>query len=83
MTTAGRDAARRPSPSPAEENADASAASLMLSVLRSVRAVVFDTDGVLTDSARVHAAARRTAFDACLRAAGDDRPFDPVEDYRR
>ncbi|GGZ28339.1 hypothetical protein GCM10010365_55900 [Streptomyces poonensis] len=34
--------------------------------LRDVRAVVFDTDGVITDSARVHAAAWKTAFDACL-----------------
>ncbi|MFI9101009.1 HAD family hydrolase [Streptomyces fildesensis] len=57
--------------------------SKLLPVLKSVRAVVFDTDGVITDSARVHAAAWQTAFDACLRAAGDDRPFDPVEDYRR
>jgi len=35
--------------------------------LRDVRAVVFDTDGVITDSARVHAAAWKEAFDACLR----------------
>lgn len=51
--------------------------------LRTVRAVVFDTDGVITDSARVHAAAWQEAFDACLRAAGRHQPFDPVEDYRR
>lgn len=82
MTTAGHDAARRLRPL-TKENADASAMSKLLPVLKSVRAVVFDTDGVITDSARVHAAAWQTAFDACLRAAGDDRPFDPVEDYRR
>ncbi|PJE97870.1 hydrolase [Streptomyces carminius] len=35
--------------------------------LRALRAVVFDTDGVITDSARVHAAAWKEAFDACLR----------------
>jgi HAD superfamily hydrolase (TIGR01509 family) len=46
----------------------------------SCHAVVFDTDGVITDSARVHAAAWREAFDAL---PGLDRPFDPGEDYRR
>lgn len=56
--------------------------------LRSVRAVVFDTDGVITDSARVHAAAWKVAFDACLRDVpppdpADRRPFDAWEDYRR
>jgi beta-phosphoglucomutase-like phosphatase (HAD superfamily) len=35
---------------------------------------VFDTDGVITDSARVHAAAWKTAFDAFLR---DHPPVDP------
>ncbi|MEU8568213.1 HAD-IA family hydrolase [Streptomyces pathocidini] len=57
-------------------------------VLRDAAAVVFDTDGVITDSARVHAAAWQTAFDACLRDhpppdPGARRPFDPREDYRR
>ncbi|MFI1107691.1 MULTISPECIES: HAD family hydrolase [Streptomyces] len=51
--------------------------------LAPLRAVVLDTDGVLTDSAWLHAATWKTAFDACLRAAGDPRPFDAVEDYRR
>ncbi|MFE7662327.1 HAD family hydrolase [Streptomyces celluloflavus] len=51
--------------------------------LRSLRAVVFDTDGVILDSARVHAAAWQGAFDACLSAVGGQRPFDPVDDYRR
>ncbi|MFJ8667707.1 HAD family hydrolase [Streptomyces sp. NPDC093600] len=37
-------------------------------------AVVFDTDGVITDSARLHAAAWKEAFDACLRA---HPPADP------
>ena len=53
--------------------------------LRHVRAVVLDTDGVITDSAGIHAAAWRRAFDACLRerASGSAaRPFDPDEDYR-
>jgi beta-phosphoglucomutase-like phosphatase (HAD superfamily) len=59
----------------------------LVSGLRSVRAVVFDTDGVITDSARVHAAAWKVAFDACLRDfpppdPADRRPFDIREDYR-
>jgi beta-phosphoglucomutase family hydrolase len=57
-------------------------------VLEDVRAVVFDTDGVITDSARVHAAAWKTAFDAFLRAHPPDdphqgRPFDVRDDYLR
>lgn len=57
-------------------------------VLRDVRAVVFDTDGVITDSARVHAAAWKTAFDAFLRAhppadPEQRRPFDARDDYLR
>ncbi|MGW2089173.1 HAD family hydrolase [Streptomyces sp. NPDC001880] len=51
--------------------------------LRTLRAVVFDTDGVVIDSARVHATAWQGAFDACLSAAGGQRPFDPVDDYLR
>jgi len=56
--------------------------------LHGLGAVVFDTDGVVTDSARVHAAAWQLAFDAALRAhpPADPAlrgPFDPVEDYRR
>jgi beta-phosphoglucomutase family hydrolase len=56
--------------------------------LRDVRAVVFDTDGVITDSARVHAAAWRTAFDTHLRQHPPQdpeqrRPFDPRDDYLR
>lgn len=46
------------------------------------RAVVLDTDGVITDSARVHAAAWKTAFDAFLRPRGEC-PFDPQQDYLR
>ncbi|WP_149831252.1 HAD family hydrolase [Streptomyces tailanensis] len=57
-------------------------------VLRKVEAVVFDTDGVITDSVRVHAAAWQTAFDAFLRdhPPADPRhrrPFDPRDDYLR
>ncbi|WP_079074570.1 HAD family hydrolase [Streptomyces atriruber] len=60
----------------------------LAAVLRDVRAVVFDTDGVLTDSARVHAAAWKTAFDAYLSELTPDdpmrrRPFDVHDDYLR
>ncbi|MGV9452491.1 HAD family hydrolase [Streptomyces sp. NPDC003635] len=56
--------------------------------LSEVRAVVFDTDGVITDSARVHAAAWKEAFDAYLRAhppadPAQRRPFDVRDDYLR
>ncbi|MEU9119884.1 HAD-IA family hydrolase [Streptomyces sp. NPDC048506] len=49
--------------------------------LRSLRAVVFDTDGVVTDSAGLHAAAWKGAFDPCLAGLAGQRPFDPVDDY--
>ncbi|WP_199547300.1 HAD family phosphatase [Streptomyces sp. N35] len=56
--------------------------------LRGIRAVVFDTDGVITDSARVHAAAWKTAFDLFLREhppqdPAQRRPFDVRDDYLR
>lgn len=35
--------------------------------IRGVAAVIFDTDGVILDSATLHAAAWKEAFDACLR----------------
>lgn len=62
--------------------------SVLAPVLRDVRAVVFDTDGVITDSVRVHAAAWKTAFDAYLREhppedPGLRRPFDTRDDYLR
>ncbi|ARX88659.1 MULTISPECIES: HAD family hydrolase [Streptomyces] len=52
--------------------------------LRGTAAVVLDTDGVITDSARVHAAAWKAAFDAYLRDRKiRQRPFDVREDYLR
>jgi beta-phosphoglucomutase-like phosphatase (HAD superfamily) len=52
-----------------------------------LEAVVFDTDGVLTDTASVHAAAWKRLFDEHLRlrAARDQEPFRPFEgaDYLR
>jgi beta-phosphoglucomutase family hydrolase len=51
-----------------------------------IRACLFDLDGVLTDTARVHAAAWKEMFDAYLQARADRThepyvPFDPVADY--
>ncbi|MCI4042836.1 HAD-IA family hydrolase [Streptomyces sp. TRM75563] len=51
------------------------------------RGVVFDTDGVLLDSASLHAAAWKVAFDRCIEKLrpGDPRqpPFDANAEYRR
>jgi beta-phosphoglucomutase family hydrolase len=52
----------------------------------SIRACLFDLDGVLTDTASVHAAAWKAMFDEYLheRASGDAaRPFEIATDYRR
>lgn len=51
-------------------------------------AAIFDLDGVLTRTARVHAAAWKAMFDAFLqqhagREGGHFVPFDAVQDYRR
>ena len=51
-------------------------------------AVIFDMDGVVTDTATVHAAAWKRLFDEVLAdpragGAGSARPFDPADDYRR
>lgn len=61
---------------------------VMIPALRGVDGVVLDTDGVITDSARLHAAAWKTAFDTCLRDhppqdPAQRRPFDVREDYLR
>ncbi|MEM8948166.1 MAG: trehalose-phosphatase [Pseudomonadota bacterium] len=49
-----------------------------------VDAVLFDLDGVLTDSAALHARSWKTLFDAFLLDRGGDgfRPFDLDRDYR-
>ncbi|MFB4294639.1 HAD family hydrolase [Nonomuraea sp. ATR24] len=49
--------------------------------LTTLRGVVFDTDGVVTDTARVHAAAWKQVFDRFLR--GRSAPFDIRADYLR
>ncbi len=58
----------------------------MLGLPDTIRACLFDLDGVLTRTATVHAAAWKEMFDAFLReraaATGEPFvPFDPVEDY--
>ncbi len=58
----------------------------MLGLPESVRACLFDLDGVLTQTAKIHAAAWKEMFDAFLReraakAGKPFRPFDPVADY--
>src|SRR3954452_23463919 len=60
----------------------------MLGLPDAIRACLFDLDGVLTQTARVHAAAWKEMFDAFLRerAAGTREPFvpfDPVADYTK
>lgn len=57
-----------------------------LGLPHAIRACLFDLDGVLTQTARVHAAAWKEMFDAFLRdraaQTGDSFvPFDPVADY--
>ncbi len=46
-----------------------------------IEACLFDMDGVLTDTASVHAEAWKQTFDPILKAHGDDRPFDLHDDY--
>ena len=53
-----------------------------------IRAVIFDMDGVITDTASVHAEAWKRLFDEYLRERADRTaepfvPFDADEDYRR
>lgn len=45
-------------------------------------AVIFDMDGVITDTAQVHAAAWKALFDQVLPQFGDHTPFDADGDYR-
>ncbi|MGI8420700.1 MAG: beta-phosphoglucomutase family hydrolase [Gaiellaceae bacterium] len=58
----------------------------MLGLPDGVRACLFDLDGVLTQTAKVHAAAWEEMFDGFLRERAANRgepflPFDPVADY--
>jgi beta-phosphoglucomutase family hydrolase len=58
----------------------------VLQLPRAVRACLFDLDGVLTDTASVHAEAWKEMFDAFLRNRAEREgsrlaPFDPMRDY--
>jgi len=55
----------------------------MLGLPEGVRACLFDLDGVLTETAEVHAAAWKETFDEFLAEHGDQdgRPFDAHSDY--
>jgi beta-phosphoglucomutase family hydrolase len=48
---------------------------------KACRAVVFDMDGVVTDSVPAHRRAWKQTFDSFLRRAGDPVEFDDVSDY--
>ena len=56
-------------------------------VVAPYEAVIFDMDGVVTDTARLHAVAWKRLFDEVLAdpraGAPGAAPFDPVADYRR
>src|SRR6266511_4702303 len=59
----------------------------MLGLPATIRACLFDLDGVLTQTATAHAAAWKEMFDAFLRARAAETgeafvPFDPIADYR-
>lgn len=81
-------AAQRPRPAGA-----AAYHSTMPAIPHGIDALLFDMDGVLTDTARLHAAAWKQTFDEFLsrarpeQAGGDDpdprRPFALPEDYHR
>lgn len=57
----------------------------MIRLPSEVRAYLFDMDGVLTDTARVHAEAWKQTFDAFLRERQGEQaePFDAALDYER
>lgn len=60
--------------------------ALALGLPQMIRACLFDLDGVLTQTAAVHAAAWKEMFDAFLRARATRTgerfvPFDPLRDY--
>ena len=57
----------------------------MLGLPSEIRACLFDLDGVLTQTAKVHAAAWKEMFDAFLRARAErtGEPFVPFDRGRR
>jgi beta-phosphoglucomutase family hydrolase len=82
--SAERDRVRRSRGDPAEPAARAGAA--VIGLPDGVRGCLFDLDGVLTRTAKVHAAAWKEMFDGYLheraaRTGKKFRPFDPSADY--
>ena len=64
------------------------AAVRALGLVQGVRGCLFDLDGVVTKTAKVHAAAWKEMFDEFLTSSAERAgkpfvPFDPVEDYDR
>ncbi|WP_045374599.1 HAD family hydrolase, partial [Mycobacterium kyorinense] len=60
----------------------------MLGLPETVRACLFDLDGVLTDTASVHTKAWKAMFDEFLKRRAERTgeqfvPFDPESDYRQ
>lgn len=51
--------------------------------MRTIRAVIFDVDGVLIDTARLHARAWKETFDRFLASRGLEEEFRLPDDYRR
>src|SRR3954468_3220432 len=93
LTIASTISRAKESPARSRDRAGAQRHGLMRSIEsgrlglpRTIRACLFDLDGVLTRTARVHATAWKEMFDAFLRdrAAQTEEPlvpFDPVADY--
>jgi beta-phosphoglucomutase family hydrolase len=87
----GRRLQRKPHEEPRERGSQAKRKPLELGAIAlglpaHVRACLFDLDGVLTRTAKVHAAAWKEMFDGYLRGRAARReeefvPFDPVADY--
>jgi beta-phosphoglucomutase family hydrolase len=48
-----------------------------------ITACLFDLDGVITQTAKIHAQAWQEMFDAFLQTQPQQPPFDPVNDYER
>jgi beta-phosphoglucomutase family hydrolase len=48
-----------------------------------IEACLFDLDGVITDTARLHVRAWKQTFDAFLAERGDQPPFDAIADYQQ
>ncbi|MEY9886405.1 beta-phosphoglucomutase family hydrolase [Catenulispora sp. MAP5-51] len=64
------------------EHTDDGAATPATGLPERIRACLFDLDGVLTETAKVHAAAWKQMFDTYLRSRpGPFVPFDPKDDY--